>query len=166
MRKLTRIFRHLVAGRWQVARCFPGSAMRRIDQAIRDSERLHNGELRFVVEAGLDWHDLWRGLTPRQRAIELFSQLRIWDTAHNSGVLIYLLLAERDIEIIADRGLHAKVGQVEWESLCRSMEAEFRQGHFEEGVLQGMARISALLARHFPAHGPNPDELPDAPVIL
>jgi len=166
MHKLTRILKHLTAGRWQVLRHFPKPAMQAIESAIRHSEASHLGELRFAVEAGLDWHDLWRGLTPRRRAIEVFSQLHVWDTEHNSGVLIYLLLADRRVEIVADRGIHARVGDAEWQAICRAMEAEFRQGRFEHGVLQGLGRISALLVQHFPADGDNPDELPDAPVVL
>ena len=109
----------------------------------------------------------WRRFRPRQRAIEVFSQLRMWDTEHNSGVLIYLLLAERHVEIVADRGVHARVGDAGWQAICREMEAAFRAGEYEQGVLVGIARITALLAEHFPAEGiPKPNKLPDAPVIL
>ncbi len=166
MNRLQRWLRHLLAGRWQVMRCFSKASMAAIEAAIRRSETTHMGELRFAVEAGLDWHALLHGVTPRQRAIEVFSQLRVWDTEHNSGVLIYLLLADRRVEIVADRGIHTRVGDAGWAAICRGMEAEFRAGRFEQGVLLGLERISALLCQHFPALTENPDELPDAPVVL
>jgi len=166
MNKIKRTLKHLLSARWQVARVLPSSAMHRIQAAITESERLHDGELRFAVEPGLDWHQLGRGQTSRARAIEVFSQLRVWDTAHNSGVLIYLLLADRKVEIVADRGIHAKVGQAGWETLCRHMERQFRAGAFEVGVLEGIAAITELLQQHFPALEDNPNELPDTPIVL
>jgi uncharacterized membrane protein len=166
MDTLKRTLKHLFAGRWQVLRHFPKSSMAAIEAAIKRSESKHMGELRFAVEAGLDIHELWHGISPRQRAIELFSQLRIWDTEHNSGVLIYLLLADRDVEIIADRGIHARVGGAQWQVICHEMEKHFRKGDFEQGALAGIAAISALLQQHFPAHGARANELPDSPVVL
>ena len=124
------------------------------------------GELRVVIEAALDWPTLWAGRSARERAIAVFSQLHIWDTEHNSGVLIYLLVAERKLEIVADRGIHARVGNAGWESICRDMERQFRSGHFEDGMLQGIAAISTVLQQHFPAQGSRPNELPDSPAIL
>ncbi len=166
MGKMKRILKHLLSGRWQVYRMFPTSAMRRIEEAIRESERLHDGELRFAVEHGLEWHQLWHGVSPRARAIEVFSQLRVWDTEHNSGVLIYLLLADRDVEIVADRGMHARVGDEAWRSICQAMEQHFRRNEFEEGVLAGISAITSLLQHHFPAAPDNPNEMRDAPVVL
>ncbi len=166
MDKLKRLFQHLMAGRWQVLSRFPQPTMRAIETAIQHSESTHMGELRFAVEAALDWQDVLRGLTAHQRALDVFSQLRIWDTEHNSGVLIYLLLADRKVEIIADRGIHSRVGVTGWQGICREMEAEFRVGRFEQGVLLGLEKISALLSQHFPAEGNNPNELSNAPVRL
>lgn len=163
---MLRICKHLLTGRWQVTRHFPASSMANIEAAIQRSESLHMGELRFAVEAGLDVRELLHGITPRQRAIEVFSQLRIWDTEHNSGVLIYLLLADRRVEIIADRGIHAEVGDESWASICREMEMHFRAGEFERGVLKGITAISGLLQQHFPAHGAHADELSNKPVVL
>lgn len=162
-----RIFRHLMAGPWQVRHRFSKTAMRRIESMISASESLHRGELRFAVEAGLHWQALWSGLTARQRAVEVFSQLRVWDTEENTGVLIYLLLAERTIEIIADRGIHAKVGDQLWNEICRNMEAHFREARYEQGLIEGVHAITAQLQLHFPANpNENPNELPDAPVVL
>lgn len=167
MRKLKRFLKHLLAGRWQVRQHFPQGAMARIEQAIHESERLHSGELRFAVEAGLDWPELLHGVTPRARAVDVFSQLRVWDTEQNSGVLIYLLLADRDVEIVADRGIHACVGDAGWRAICHQMETRFRQGEFELGVIEGLAAITTLLQQHFPAQGAaNPNEISDAPVVL
>lgn len=166
MNKLTRFVKHMASGRWQVARRFPKHSMHAIEDAIRRSENTHMGELRFAVEAGLDWPDLLAGTSSRKRALEVFSRLRVWDTEHNSGVLIYLLLADRKVEIVADRGIHARVGEAGWSTICRDMEQKFRAGKFEDGVLEGIAAITALLQQHFPAQGANPNELPDYPVTL
>jgi uncharacterized membrane protein len=163
---MKRILRHLLAPQWIVHRAFPRAAMQRIEAAIRDSEKRHDGELRFVVEAGLELMPLLRGMSPRERAIDVFSQLRVWDTARNSGVLIYLQLVDHDIEIVADRGIDAVVAPGEWEAICRRMETAFRARRFEAGVLAGIAEITELLARHFPPPSPNPDELPDRPVVI
>ncbi len=163
---MIRFFKHLTAARWQVARRFPRRSMDAIAAAIRQSETLHMGELRFAVEAGLDWPELFSGTTSRERALQVFSHLRVWDTEHNSGVLIYLLLSERKVEIVADRGIHTRVGKAGWSAICHNMENKFRAGEFEGGVLQGIAEITALLQQHFPAQEHNPNELPDRPVVL
>src|SRR5450432_1835749 len=161
-----RIGRHLLEHRWRVRRIFTPKVLAAIEQAIKMSETVHSGQIRFVVEGALDGKPLFRDQPARERALDLFSHLRIWDTAHNNGVLIYLLLADRDVEIIADRGIHAKVGAARWETICRAMEAEFRQGRFEQGVMQGIAAVSAELAKHYPPHAGDLNELPDAPVVL
>ena len=164
--ELRRWWRHWTFPHARVRKLFPRRVLQAIEDAIRVSERHHLGELRFVVEGGLDWPLLWRGVSARERALELFSQLRVWDTEHNSGVLIYLQLADRRVEIIADRGIHKKVGADTWRRLCADMERAFRAGRFEEGALQGVQAIGRLLAEHFPAPADNPDELPDAPLVL
>lgn len=163
---MVRILRHLFMPNWLVKRHFPRQVLAGIERAIGESETAHRGEIRFAVEAGLDFWPLMRGQQARERALEVFSRLRVWDTEHNTGVLIYLLLADRDVEIVADRGIHARVGEAEWQRICGMMEEEFRHGRFEQGVLAGIGEISALLARHFPATGVNPDELPDRPILL
>jgi len=163
---IKRIIKHLFAPRWAVTRMFPAAAMKAIENAIRESERSHDGELRFAVEGGLKLWLLLHGRTPRARAIEVFSQLRVWDTEHNSGVLIYVQTVDRHIEIIADRGINAKVEQRQWEAIAGRMQTEFRAQRYEAGALEGMREITALLAQHFPPTGANPDELPDAPVVL
>lgn len=129
-------------------------------------EKSHLGELRFVVEGALEPGDVLAGTSARERAIDLFSLLRVWDTEHNSGVLVYLLLADRRVEIVADRGIHAHAGSENWDSICRRMEADFAAGRFETGALDGIRAIGELLTRHFPASGDNPNELSDRPVVL
>ena len=163
---IKRIIKHLFAQRWAVSRMFPAAAMKAIGNAIRESERSHDGELRFAVEGGLKLWLLLHQRTPRARAIEMFAHLRVWDTAHNSGVLIYVQAVDRHIEIIADRGINAKVEQRQWDAIAGRMQADFRAQRYEAGVIEGMREITALLARHFPPTGANPDELPDAPVVL
>ena len=147
-------------------RTFPNATLARVEAAVRESERQHRGEVRFVVEGALEFPAVARGLTPRERAIEVFSLLRVWDTEENTGVLIYVQLVDRDIEIVADRGIAALIDQSEWEAICRRMEDAFRSGRFDEGALAGIRDVTALLVRHFPARGENIDELPDNPVVL
>ena len=161
-----RIVKHLFAPSWIIARAFPRRTLTAIENAIRSSEQAHDGELRFAVEAGLHPLPVLRGRTARQRAHEVFSDLRVWDTEHNCGVLIYVQLIDRRIEIVADRGINAKVPQLAWDAICRRMEAAFRENRYEGGVLTAIGEITALLAQHFPPRGDNPDELSDQPVIL
>ena len=140
--------------------------LERIEEAIRESERSHDGELRFAVGGGPARRcRSLRGLTPRERAREVFAQLAVWDTEDNSGVLIYLQLVDRDIEIVADRGISAKVEQATWDAICRRMEEAFRAGPSRRARCRA-SRRSPLLARHFPPAGANPNELPDRPVVL
>lgn len=155
-----------MSARWQIRRRLPRRSMKAIEVAIRDSEKLHMGELRFAVEAGLDWPELFAGISSHERALEVFSRLRIWDTEHNSGVLIYLLMADRKVEIVADRGINSRVAKSAWINICRDMESHFRKGEFENGVLQGISAITRLLQQHFPAQARNSNDLPDQPVVL
>lgn len=161
---MRRFLRHVLALPGAVSRAFPD--LRVVEKAIAESEQRHGGEIRFAVEAALDPVALFRNVTPRERALEVFSELRVWDTEQNNGVLLYLLLADRDVEIVADRGFNAKVGAAEWESVCATMEASLRAGRYEPAVLEGLARISALVAKHYPARAAEPDELPNRPVRL
>ncbi len=161
-----RFLRHLVMDSWSVRRAFPGQAMRAIECAIVEQERRHDGELRFAVEAALPLADFVRGVAARERAIEVFGRLRVWDTEQNCGVLIYLLLADHRVEIVADRGIHQRVGSAAWEAICGAMEREFAAGRFEQGVIVGVQAISDLLATHYPPRGDDRDELANPPVVL
>ena len=161
-----RALRHLLAPPWQMARAFPPSTLQRIEEAIAATELHHRGEVRFAVEGGLDFFPVLRGLTARQRALEVFSQLKVWDTEENSGVLLYVQLADRDIEIVADRGIAGVIPQAQWNAICTRMEHAFAAREFEAGVLAGIAQIGELLTAHFPAGARNADELPNQPVRL
>lgn len=161
-----RLAKHLFTPPWAWRRAFPQATLDAIEAAIRAGETTHGGEIRFAIENSLPGILVWRGMSGRERAIEMFSNLRVWDTEHNSGVLVYLLLADHDIEIVADRGIAARVDQAAWEAVAHTMEAAFRQGDFERGALKGIRRISELLAQNFPPSGHNPDELANRPVII
>ena len=161
-----RLLRHLFALPWLLHRKFPAALLAEIETAIRDSEKNHNGEIRFAIETALPFYALLKGVSARQSAIHTFSNLGAWDTQDNSGVLIYLLLADHDLEIVADRGIAEKVGQAQWDEIAQGMERHFRAGDFRQGTLQGIQRVSALLVKHFPPGARNPNELSDQPVIL
>jgi uncharacterized membrane protein len=163
---IARIGKHLLEHHWRARRLFPPKALTAIEQAIKAGETTHSGQVRFVVEGALDGAPLFRDQPARERALDVFAQLRIWDTVHNNGVLIYLLLADRDVEIVADRGIDMKVGAAGWEKICRDMESDFKAGKFQSGVIRGIEAVSRQLARYFPAQGKGPNELPDAPVVI
>lgn len=163
---LFRILRHLAMTSWQVRRAFPASTLKAIEEAVRASESSHGGELRFVVEGSLDGAPLWRGQSARERAIDLFGRLRVWDTEHNNGVLIYVLLADRRVEIVADRGIHACCRANAWAEICRGMEERFAMGDFGVGTVLGIEAVTHLIASHFPVHSDDHNELPDNPVVL
>lgn len=163
---IKRIGRHLIEHRWRLRRIFPPRTLARIEHAIKAGEATHSGQVRFVVEGALDGAPLFRNQPARERALDVFSQLRVWDTAHNNGVLIYLLLADRDFEIVADRGIDASVGRGGWEKICQQMEASFRAGDFESGVIAGIAAVSRELSKHFPKVHGGTNELPDEPVVM
>lgn len=162
-----RWLRHLFLDADLMRRAFPPAALAEIERAVARQEKRHRGELRVAIEGGLSLGALLRRQSARERALELFAQLRVWDTEDNAGVLIYMLLADRDVEIVADRGIHARVGQAAWEEIVATMEREFAAGRYLPAVLAGLAAVSELLERHFPAgSGSNPDELPNAPAVL
>jgi hypothetical protein len=161
---MVRLLRHALIPDWLARRPFPPDALERIGEAIAGSERLHHGELCFAIEGGLPLQALSGSC--RERAEELFGLLRVWDTAENCGVLLYVQLVDRDIEIVADRGIAARVPQSEWEEICRAMEEAFRQRRFVEGTMEAIERVTTLLAKNFPAEGLNRNELPDRPRLL
>jgi len=166
--KLGRIWRHQWIDEAAVRRVLPADAMARLASRVGASERRHSGEIRICVEAGLPLSYLWRNAPARERAVTLFGKLRVWDTEHNNGVLVYLLLAEHAIEIVADRGIDSRVDDAEWAAMAQRMGAAFREGRFEDGLTQALEEMSALLVTHFPlaANEPDTNELPDEPVVL
>lgn len=163
MNKLLRIVRHHWTDERDVARALPPVALQRLQARVAASEKRHSGEIRVCVEPGLPLSYLWRGATARERALTMFGKLRVWDTEHNNGVLIYLLLAEHAIEIVADRGLTQRVPQSTWDTLVAGMRENFRAGRFEQGLAQAVDAVDGLLKAHFAlgAGQANPNELPD-----
>ncbi|MDL9999939.1 TPM domain-containing protein [Variovorax sp. J22P240] len=166
--RLARLWRHRWVDEAEVRRALPPDLLERLERRVGASERRHSGEIRICVEAGLPTSYLWRDARPRERAITLFGKLRVWDTEDNNGVLIYLLLAEHAIEIVADRGIDARVSDDQWAAMAQRMGAAFRDGRFEDGLTQALEEVSALLVEHFPlAEGQaDSNELPDEPVVL
>jgi uncharacterized membrane protein len=168
MQRLARLWRH----RWsegQVHKAFPAEVLLRLERAVADSEAQHSGQIRLCVEGGLPYSYIWRNASPRERAVGLFGKLRTWDTEHNNGVLIYLLLADHAIEVIADRAAASAIGQTTWNSLVQEMQQSFQQGAYADGMEHALARVSQLMVEHFPrntdAHMPAEQGLPDAPVV-
>jgi uncharacterized membrane protein len=165
--QIGRALRHLFATHWSTERRFTPAVLGAIEATVSQVEALHAGEIRFVVETALNPAALWHDLAPRARALQVFSQLRVWDTSHNNGVLIYVLLADRAVEILADRGLSERVPQAEWDEICREMERHFKSGDFGRASVAGVHCIGRILARHFPSVGGSAsNELPNQPVLL
>ncbi|MGH8132446.1 MAG: TPM domain-containing protein [Steroidobacteraceae bacterium] len=164
--KFLRLFRHLATTRWSTRRHFTREVRDAIEQAVVECEARHGGEIRFVVETAFDLPELWRDLPARQRALQLFGQLGVWDTQHNNGVLIYVLMADRVVEIIADRGIATRVAPGEWAAVCRQMEHHYRERRFRDGSVVGILGVGAILGRHFPGKTPNDGAVPSQPVLL
>jgi uncharacterized membrane protein len=163
---LERLWRHFTTDRADVRRAFPEDELDRVGRAVADGEKLHTGQVCFVLEAALPLQRVWRKVPPRARALEVFGLLGVWDTEANDGVLVYVLLADRAVEIVADRGINARVGDAAWQAICSRIETAFAERRYAEGAEQGIAEISALLAQHSPRTGPGRNEIPDAPVVL
>lgn len=165
---LARWWHHLWCDDRTVVRRFGADALDAIEAAIAAGEQRHAAEVRFVIEADLSTADLWAGVTPRQRALAVFAQLGVWDTEHNAGVLIYVLWADHAAEIVADRGIAARVPQDEWDAIVSRMAAAFAAGRCRAGAVEAIEAVSGLLARHFPADAGSRarNELPDRPTLL
>ena len=164
---LARLIKHRLFDEDDAQRLLGKDALARIQARVAESEKRHSGEIRVVVEAGLPFSYLRRSATPRDRAVTMFGKLGVWDTERNNGVLIYLLLAERAIEIVADRGLNRVVSPAEWAEIAASMQSAFHAGDFETGLLRAVDAVDALLVRHFAGRPGDVDvnELPDAPLL-
>lgn len=163
---MQRLWRHLLFFPWRLRQQFTQPVLQAIEQAISASETRHSGQIRVAVEANLSLLSVLRGATSRSRAQEVFTQLRVWDTEQNNGVLIYLLLAEHRVEIVADRGFHPIVTPEVWQGICEHMQQGLRQGAYQTAVCTGIRDIDALMAPHFPLTQTRTNELPDRPVVL
>ena len=163
-----RFWRHVVMTPSRAAKCFPSSTLEAIQRQIAAGEQRHSGEVVFIVESELATNQLWDGLSPRDRAREVFAAHGVWNTEANNGVLVYVLLADRAVEIVADRGIDAVVETGAWRAICDAMDAHFHKGEYEAGAVSGVTAVSRLLETHFPArpNGADRNELPDKPVML
>jgi uncharacterized membrane protein len=167
--KIGRLLRHATATHWRTRMLFPAATLDAIEQAIARAERTHAGEIRFAVETALTPKHILNDVTAHDHALEMFSRLLVWDTEANNGVLIYVQLADRHVEIVADRGFQGRVSPAEWEAVCRLMEEHFRAGRFQVGSIAGVDAIGNLLARHFPqasGRAIQSNQLPDRPTLL
>lgn len=163
---VSRIFRHCMTSPLRLKRAFPAGSLDKIEAAIAAAEKQHSGEIRFAVEAALDFGPLFAAVSARQRALDVFSTLKVWDTEQNNGVLVYVLLADRDVEIVADRGFNQRVDAQTWQGICAEIEKAFANGDFEAGALAGIARVSDVIRQHFPRRDNDLNELANRPTLL
>jgi TPM domain len=161
-----RLVRHLLMTQGQLKRCFKSSVIEAIDEEIRISERSHSGEICFVVEAALDCYSIVKNKSPTARAMELFSRMHLWDTENNSGLLIYVLLADRTVVILADRGIHAKVGDEPWQKICLTMENHFKKGDYEYGAIAGIRAVTEQVEKYFSTAYADRNEISNRPVLI
>jgi uncharacterized membrane protein len=167
MNRFLRLLKHRWLDESDARRALGKGTLERLQACVAQSERRHSGEIRVCIEAGLPLSYLWRNASARERALAMFGKLRVWDTEYNNGVLIYLLLAEHAIEIVADRALNDKVPAAHWRAVVSGMSAAFKAGRWEAGLNEAIDAVDAVLAQHFAlADGAaNPNELPNAPVV-
>jgi uncharacterized membrane protein len=168
--QIGRMIKHVTATHWRTRMLFPSATLDAIEQAIAHAEKSHAGEIRFAIETALTPLHILNNVTPHARALDVFAHLRVWDTDDNNGVLIYVQLADRHVEIVADRGFQGRVSENEWQAVCRLMEEHFRAGRFQDGAVAGVDAIGSLLVRHFPQsaaqHAQSHNQLPDRPTLL
>jgi uncharacterized membrane protein len=173
--QLKRLIRHAAAAHWRTRMFFPTATLDAIELAVGRAEQTHAGEIRFAIETSLTPLHVLNEISPRERALEVFGRLRVWDTENNNGVLIYVQLADRDVEIVADRGFQGRVSQSDWEAVCRLMEEHFRAGRYQVGSIAGVDAVGTLLARHYPPqtgqiasmhNRSTQNQLPDRPTLL
>jgi uncharacterized membrane protein len=162
----SRVIKHLFATRRAMRSTFDDRVLTAIEQAVHACESKHCGEIRFAVEGALHPNAVWKGVTAAEQAKRVFAELGVWDTELNNGVLVYVLLADRAVEIVADRGFAGRVAPEEWRAACAAMETEFRQGRYLEGATAGIEAVGQILTRHFPAAAGDRNELPDRPALL
>ena len=163
---IARVLKHLFATRTATRRRFSRDVIEAIERAVAAIELRTSGEIRFAIDTALELPEIWADKSPRESALEAFARLRVWDSELNNGVLIYVLMADRDVEIVADRGAAARISPIEWEAACRLMESHFREDRFREGALAGVEAVGGLLVREFPCRAGNRDEIPNQPALL
>jgi uncharacterized membrane protein len=163
---LGRFLRHALMHPVKAARAFPATTLDAIQREVAAQEKAHRGEICVVIEAELTSSQLWHDVDSRRRARELFASRGVWNTEENNGVLVYVLLAEKRVEIVADRGITARVDANEWQAICREMERFFAEGRYEEGGIAGVRGVAQLLEKEFPGHAARRNELPDRPELI
>lgn len=163
---MNRYWQNLVTTRFVLGRAFPQPVLDAIEAAVRESEKRHGAEIQFAIETALEFSDLWRGVTARDEALRAFSELGVWDTERNNGVLIYVLLAERDIEIVADRGYRGRVSDDQWKDICSGMQQAYASDRFLEGSLAGIDAVATILEGEFPRSDDDIDERPNRPHVF
>lgn len=161
-----RAWRHLTATSASGRKAFPDASLKAIEAAIGHGEQMHRAEVRLIIEAAHQVGSVLNGISNRQRARELFGQYGVWDTEDNCGVLVYVNLADRQVEIVADRNVARCVNQQQWQTICQSMTASFATGAYQNGALAAIDAVNQLLHQHFPSHGARTNQLPDQPVML
>lgn len=164
--ELVRALKHLFTARWATRRRFPPPVLQAIETAVSAVEVRHAGEIRVAIEAALDLPELWHRVSARERALQVFGHLGVWDTECNNGVLIYVLLADHSVQIVADRGIASRVTQAEWDAACRGMEDRLRAHRHCDALVEGVGDVGRLLGRHFPAQQGDRNEQPNQPVLL
>ncbi len=165
--RLLRGARHLASGPWVVRNHFPSGALDRIEAVVADGEQKHSAEIRIVIEGSLSFSEVvWQNRQPRERALDLFADLHVWDTESNNGILIYLLLADRDVELVADRGANSSLPSGIWDQAVAIVRESCQAGKFESGVVNAVQFLNEALVSAFPAEGRNPDELPNRPAVI
>ncbi|TGK00164.1 hypothetical protein EHQ53_04960 [Leptospira langatensis] len=145
---------------------FSSKDLKEIKSAVTDSEKSHRGEIRIAIETKLSLYQVLFGKTAKERSVEMFSFLRVWDTEENTGILVYLLLSEKKILILADRGIYKKIGQDRLNEISHKIGTGLKSGKAKEAIVEGIRELSSDLKKHFPAKGKNPNELPDEPFIV
>jgi uncharacterized membrane protein len=164
--RLSRALRHVRSTASAARRAFPPATLKAITEAITAGEQTHRGEVRLIVEKALPLGLVWDGISNRQRALAMFAQYGMWDTEEHCGVLVYVNLADRKVEIVADRGIDRKIDAATWRQVCDTLTAGYARGEFHDSTLAAIGQVNELLRRHFPANGPRPNELPDGPLML
>jgi uncharacterized membrane protein len=164
--RLSRALRHWKTSAAAGRRAFPQATLAEIGRAITAGEQSHRGELRLIVEASMPFEAIWAGVSNRQRALALFAEHGVWDTEDNCGVLVYINLAERAVDIVADRNIDRKIGAATWQTVCRTMTDGFAREQFRDSTIAAVAQVNALLHEHFPSSGARANELPDNPILM
>lgn len=166
MKTLSRLIRHLRTTTADGRRAFPEAALKAIEDAIAHGETRHRAEVRLVIEPSLSLQAVLNGMSPRERARQLFAQYGVWDTEENCGVLIYINLADHQVEIVADRGVGRVISPGDWEAICRTMTSGFARGEYRDSVIAALGELNTLLQRHYPDDGSTHNQLSNKPVML